>query len=209
MHRSLMRFGRSVLALDMAIAAEAYHEQKIVRLRSSLATLREKVRKDPLTGLASREHIQAHLAASCDAATVDAPAAVVVADLDRFKQVNDTFGHLVGDEVLQETARRIASGVREGDLVGRWGGEEFLLVLRESDARDAMRAAERVRRSVHDTPIQTSAGEIALSISQGVAVTAGGEDPRSLIERADRAMYEAKGRGRNRVVGPEDVGRPA
>lgn len=201
-HRSLLRFARSVLALDMAIATEAYHEQQLGKLRNSLATLREKVRRDPLTGMASREHIQFHLAAACDTATDDSPVAIVVADLDRFKQVNDTFGHLVGDEVLQETARRIAHAVRDADLVGRWGGEEFLLVLRESDARDALRAAERIRRSVNDEPVKTTAGELRISISQGVAVTKGGEDPRSLIERADQAMYEAKRRGRNRVVGP-------
>lgn len=198
----LLRYCRAVLALDAAIGAEAYHEHSLERLRSSLATLTEKIQRDPLTGMASREYIDAHLAAACLAATSDAPVAIVVADLDRFKRVNDDHGHLVGDEVLQETARRIAGAVRDGDLVGRWGGEEFLLVLRGSDSQEAMQVAERVRCSVNEEPVTTSAGQIRVSISQGVAVTTGADEPRALVERADLAMYEAKRSGRNRVVGP-------
>src|SRR4029077_4187565 len=125
---------------------------------------------------------------------------IVMADFAHFKYVNDQHGHLAGDAVLQEMARRMLASVRPYDVVGRYGGEEFLIVVPTSDARGTMGLAERIRKSVEARPAKTEAGEIQMTISLGVAVC----DPsvplaaRELLQVADDALYRAKDRGRNR-----------
>jgi diguanylate cyclase (GGDEF)-like protein len=122
-------------------------------------------------------------------------------DLDHFKKINDTYGHLVGDQVLKEFAQRCKTSVREVDLVGRYGGEELVILLPETDRKTAMRVAERLRASVAATPIKISETEIAVTVSIGVAE----KDENTLqldtlIARADQAMYIAKHKGRNCVA---------
>jgi diguanylate cyclase (GGDEF)-like protein len=122
-------------------------------------------------------------------------------DLDHFKKINDTYGHPVGDQVLKEFAKRCKTSVREVDLVGRYGGEELVILLPETDRRTAMRVAERLRASVAATPIKVSESEIAVTVSIGVAE----KDENTLqldtlIARADQAMYIAKHKGRNCVA---------
>jgi len=128
---------------------------------------------------------------------------VIMADIDYFKKVNDTYGHLVGDAVLQEVARRLAGGVRPYDVVGRYGGEEFLIVFPGCNAPNLMVGAERLRHCIADRPIETSVGQIPVTLSLGLASVEQGEkeplDCEALLHTADEALYAAKARGRNRA----------
>jgi two-component system cell cycle response regulator len=128
---------------------------------------------------------------------------VVMADIDYFKKINDTHGHLVGDAVLQEVTRRLAVSVRPYDAVGRYGGEEFLIVFPGCSAANLLAGAERLRRCVADHPIETSAGRLPVTLSLGVASADQGEkespDCETFLHTADGALYAAKAHGRNRV----------
>ncbi|MHC5035092.1 MAG: GGDEF domain-containing response regulator [Planctomycetota bacterium] len=128
--------------------------------------------------------------------------ATAMVDLDHFKQVNDTWGHVVGDTVLAEVASRLGKAVRPYDSVGRYGGEEFLLILPGCDGDSAHKIAERIRLAVGDRSIATSAGPVKVSISIGVAASADlpAVSAISLVREADTALYRAKERGRNCVV---------
>jgi two-component system cell cycle response regulator len=134
---------------------------------------------------------------------------VVLVDLDHFKWVNDTHGHMAGDAVLQEVARRMAACVRPYDTVGRYGGEEFLIVVPNSDSTGTMKLAERIRKSIESPPIATSAGEIQMTASLGVAINSAPipADPQELLHMADDALYRAKDGGRNRseLAVPEEL----
>jgi diguanylate cyclase (GGDEF)-like protein len=125
---------------------------------------------------------------------------IVLLDVDHFKQVNDTHGHLCGDAVLQEVVHRITATVRAYDTVGRYGGEEFLVVAPSSDASNVLGLAERIRRAVEAHPISTDAGEISITVSLGAAVSSGAApvDPEVMLGTADEALYRAKEGGRNR-----------
>jgi two-component system cell cycle response regulator len=125
---------------------------------------------------------------------------IVLLDVDHFKRVNDTYGHLCGDAVLQEVVRRITSTVRAYDTVGRYGGEEFLVVAPSSDASNVLGLAERIRRAVEANPISTAAGEISITVSLGAAVSSGAApvNPEVMLSTADEALYRAKEGGRNR-----------
>jgi two-component system cell cycle response regulator len=128
------------------------------------------------------------------------PLSLMLADLDHFKQVNDRYGHLAGDAVLREVAQRISAVLRPYDALGRYGGEELLVVLPACNARGAAEAAERIRESVAASAIATEEGSIAASISIGVVVAAAGKawSCNDLIRTADNALYRAKENGRNR-----------
>jgi two-component system, cell cycle response regulator len=139
------------------------------------------------------------------------PLGVIMADLDHFKHINDSYGHLVGDAVLQEVSRRLAAGVRGYDSVGRYGGEEFLIVLPGCNAADLLAGAERLCHSIASQPIVTSAGHLRVTLSLGLvsADTDGQEvaDCESLLRVADSALYTAKALGRNQVAtAPAAVG---
>ena len=129
--------------------------------------------------------------------------AVLVIDIDHFKKINDSFGHAVGDEVLREFAVRLASNVRAIDLPVRFGGEEFVVVMPDTELDHAHRIAERIRLHVAGSPFRVMGGEelLTVTISIGVAASLRDDDaPAALVRRADEAMYEAKARGRNRVI---------
>jgi diguanylate cyclase (GGDEF)-like protein len=125
---------------------------------------------------------------------------IVMADVDHFKYVNDTYGHPIGDVVLQEVSKRLAASVRPYDFVGRYGGEEFLIVVPTSDVTGLMGLAERIRKAVESKPVHTEAGEISITASFGVAVSSeeNPNDAQVLLRLADDALYRAKQRGRNR-----------
>lgn len=127
--------------------------------------------------------------------------AVLLVDLDHFKAVNDTMGHVSGDDVLRETARRITQAVRSYDLVGRYGGEEFLILLPGCDRDAAEERALRLSSAVSGAPIETTGGQTRVTLSAGVIASkdAPGSDPMSLLRAADAALYRAKAAGRNRV----------
>lgn len=125
---------------------------------------------------------------------------VLLADLDHFKSVNDTFGHLAGDAVLKESSQRILAAVRSYDAVGRYGGEEFLIILAGcEDDGDMVKQAERIRSMVAAGPVQTSEGEIPMTLSLGVASSIEHQQVEALLRASDAAMYRAKRAGRNRV----------
>ena len=125
-------------------------------------------------------------------------------DIDFFKSVNDTHGHDIGDEVLREFARRIAANVRGIDLACRYGGEEFVVVMPDTDTAYAYTVAERLRKSVESTPIEIgrAPGKLAITISIGIAQSENSDNDSAedLLYRADQALYCAKKTGRNRVV---------
>ena len=129
------------------------------------------------------------------------PLGVVMADIDHFKKINDTHGHLIGDVVLQEVTRRLAANVRPYDAVGRYGGEEFLIVFPGGDVPNLLVGAERLRHCIADRPIETNVGQIPATLSLGLASGDHAENPdcETLLRHADQALYAAKARGRNRV----------
>jgi len=173
-------------------------------LRSNLDHSLELAVTDQLTGLHNRRYMAGQLEALMRRANQGGePVSLLVIDIDHFKKVNDSFGHDVGDEVLSEFAVRLASNVRAIDLPVRHGGEEFVVVMPDTDLEDARRIAERIRLHAAGAPFRVMGGEelLAVTISIGVASSTGAEDnPTALLKRADEAVYEAKSRGRNRVI---------
>jgi diguanylate cyclase (GGDEF)-like protein len=170
---------------------------------SAREELREQATKDPLTKSWNRRHILELL--ERELARIqrhDTALGVIMLDLDYFKSINDTHGHLVGDEVLRETARRLRSAVRQYDSVGRYGGEEFLIVMPGCGAPDIENQAERLRLSLCQTPIKAGDNlELIVSGSFGAtfALPAFRVTPNDLVRVADEALYRAKRAGRNRV----------
>lgn len=127
------------------------------------------------------------------------PMAFLLADIDFFKQINDRYGHMAGDDVLAGIARRLIDGLRESDLVVRWGGEELLVLLRHCDLSEALRIAESLRQGIGEEAFATNGQAIAVTISIGVAAYQAGESTEQAVSRADAALYQAKNAGRNRV----------
>jgi two-component system cell cycle response regulator len=173
-------------------------------LRSNLDHSLELAVTDQLTGLHNRRYMAGQLEALMRRANQGGePVSLLVIDIDHFKKVNDSFGHDVGDEVLAEFAVRLASNVRAIDLPVRLGGEEFVVVMPDTDLEDARRIAERIRLHAAGAPFRVIGGQelLSVTISIGVACSSGAEDsPTALLKRADEAVYEAKSRGRNRVI---------
>ncbi|GAA0621865.1 PleD family two-component system response regulator [Brevundimonas kwangchunensis] len=159
---------------------------------------------DALTGLHNRRYMAGQLQALMSRAGQGGdPVAVLVMDIDHFKQVNDGFGHDAGDEVLREFAVRLATNVRAIDLPCRLGGEEFVVVMPGASLQDASIVADRIRRDVGSMPfpIMGGAESLTITVSVGVAASSGGSDnPDALLKRADEGVYEAKSRGRNQVI---------
>ena len=150
---------------------------------------------DPLTGVANRRHFAARAETLLgEHRTVTA----LMLDIDHFKRVNDTYGHAVGDEVIREVARRLRACLRDGDLVGRYGGEEFAIAVAE--VADAAELADRLLHVVADTPVATDEGPVPVTVSVGVAHHRQGERLEAVMVRADQALYAAKAAGRNCVV---------
>ncbi len=155
---------------------------------------------DELTGLPNRRHFDAALAGRLENfARYGWPFALLIADIDHFKQINDAYGHVAGDAVLRVVAATIAGGVRSGDHVARWGGEEFVVLAEGCSAATARSDAERVRRLVASATVTTDLGPIGASISVGATLAVSGDTPERIFERADRALYRAKNGGRDRV----------
>lgn len=169
-------------------------------LQSRTAFLDDLSTTDPLTGLGNRRRYELWAADLRQSEGARAEVAVALADLDRFKAVNDTFGHLTGDTVLSITARRIRSAVQDEDTVVRWGGEEFLLLRSGPACQDIVETAQRMRAAVAQAPLAVGVDQtvpITISVGCAVGVLA---DLLSTIEAADQALYAAKRMGRNTVL---------
>jgi two-component system cell cycle response regulator len=167
---------------------------------------------DPLTGAFNRRYLDAHmpkLLARCTAA--HKPLSLLIVDLDYFKKINDTHGHAAGDAVLKEIVNRITLGLRPSDLVARMGGEEFAVIMPETDLPAALNIAERLRKRIGEVPIESAEGvpSITVTASIGAAIMSpeASESPDELFRRADAALYEAKNTGRNRIVSDQGGGR--
>ncbi|MEQ8165946.1 MAG: sensor domain-containing diguanylate cyclase [Alphaproteobacteria bacterium] len=169
---------------------------------------------DALTGALNRRAFMAGAKSLCaTAARYHRDCALLMLDIDHFKKINDTYGHTVGDDVLKETFERILENLRASDLLGRWGGEEFVAILPETGLMGARVTAERIRESLGGTPIVLSRGEhdagTALTVTASVGVTAmraRDDGPGPMIARADQALYRAKRAGRDRVMVAEEAG---
>ncbi|ALN73381.1 PleD family two-component system response regulator [Aureimonas sp. AU20] len=174
-------------------------------LRRSVQTTIELATIDPLTGLYNRRFLDGHLAqASEQSARSGRPLCVLILDIDHFKQINDTYGHDVGDEVLRQFAERVRRSLRASDLAARIGGEEFALLMPDTDLASAEGAAERLRKLIEVEPFEVQDLAIPVTSSVGLA-RLNGMEPRGLMKRADIALYEAKRGGRNRVVVASDL----
>lgn len=166
-----------------------------------IARLAALTEQDPLTGALNRRGFdRVYPPAEDSGRTMVDPICVVVVDLDHFKEVNDTYGHAVGDELLRLVMSECRSGVRRGDQVVRTGGEEFLLLLPDTNLHRAAQVAERIRGRVEARGLRVGNIEVKVTLSMGVSERSLGEERSDLIGRADRAMYGAKSAGRNRVV---------
>ena len=179
--------------------------KRILELQEQLVTAREQLRiqatHDSLTGLFNRMAILEALDREVTRSNREKkPLAVIMADLDHFKEINDTHGHQAGDIVLRETARRMSASLRAYESVGRYGGEEFLVVVPGSDLDAAVELAERLRQGVSAEAVCVAGATISTTVSLGLAVsTADVSRPDQLLHQADEALYAAKRAGRNRI----------
>lgn len=211
---------RLVRALDMGVndylLRPVDRNELVARCRTQLRHkryqdyLRDRFQKglelavtDGLTGLYNRRYMESHLASLLEDAThAGKHVSLLIFDIDYFKSVNDTHGHGAGDAVLKEFAQRISQNVRGVDLACRLGGEEFVVVMPDTDLSYALMVAERLRQKVADAPFRIEPTKtLNITVSIGIAVTEGAADTaQQLLERADNALYRAKRDGRNRVV---------
>ncbi|MCO5164455.1 MAG: PleD family two-component system response regulator [Mesorhizobium sp.] len=186
--------------LRTQIRRKRYNEE----LRSSVAQTIEMAVTDGLTGLHNRRYLDSHLATLFErAASRGRSLSLMITDIDRFKPINDTYGHAAGDEVLRDFARRLRKNVRGIDLACRFGGEEFVVVMPDTEPHVAEKVAERIRHEIESQPFAIGGGtqSLQVTVSIGVASMIPGKDSvDTLVKRADAALYEAKNNGRNRVV---------
>ncbi|MBI5201194.1 MAG: GGDEF domain-containing protein, partial [Elusimicrobia bacterium] len=181
------------------------------RQRARNAALRTRVRElhlssitDGLTGAFSHAYLQEALQLELEASRRSGrPVSVLMLDLDDFKKLNDTHGHLFGDRVLREVTETIAANIRQADVLGRYGGEEFAVIMPGADPATAVKVAERVRLAVSRSPISPPhAAPVPVRLSIGAATTADGQTSApDLIRKADENLYRAKNGGKNRTVG--------
>jgi two-component system cell cycle response regulator len=211
----------AVMALDLGandiITRGADPEELALRLRSQMRrkkeadVLRNSVDEglrlamiDPLTGLYNRRYALPYIAqVSQKSILLEQNFALMLIDLDRFKMVNDTYGHAVGDQVLTEVAKRMRDNLRGIDLVARFGGEEFLICMPMTTLVEARTAAERLRSVIFNTPVAVASDGTCVSISASIGLSMGGqagETTEMLLQISDRALYDAKAEGRNQVT---------
>jgi two-component system cell cycle response regulator len=185
--RARLRVGQRLLEL----------QAKLVEARDALA---HEATHDYLTGVMNRRALLAALSRELARAKREhAGLSVGICDIDHFKHINDEHGHPVGDEVLCELVRRLQSSLREYDHVGRWGGEEFVMIGLGVAGDSGGRPFERAREMVAGTPVPTTAGNLSVTVSIGAAVWNGSDTGDELLAAADRALYQAKEQGRNRT----------
>jgi len=191
---------------ELELKARLMVGKRILDLQEELVAARDTMRHaathDGLTGLTNRSEILALLQRELERARREQkPVGVILGDIDHFKSINDTLGHLFGDEALREISRRLRAQLRVYDGVGRYGGEEFLMILPNCDLPNTMLRANSLREVIADTPVVWSGVERAVTMSMGVAISTGEgkNEVEALLSQADAALYAAKENGRNRV----------
>ncbi|MGE4049881.1 MAG: diguanylate cyclase, partial [Piscinibacter sp.] len=190
----------SMLAGQLGRLRDALKRQK-AELREALAHNEVLALRDELTGLANRRHMAALIEAERErCAAHGSRFCLAVLDIDRFKRINDTHGHPVGDRVLEVFAQEALAAIREADVLARWGGEEFMLMLPDTRLTAARLGLERLRTRVEALRVAHGSGELGFTLSAGLVEYTPGEPLVEAIARADRALYQAKQQGRNRVV---------
>ncbi|MBI4758516.1 MAG: GGDEF domain-containing protein, partial [Chloroflexi bacterium] len=165
--------------------------------------IREQAIRDGVTQVYNHDYLHEQLVRELERSKrYHRPVSFIMLDLDQFKEFNDHYGHLAGDEVLKMVAKLISARVRSVDIVGRYGGDEFAIILPQANASEAQAVAERVRDAVENTPFASPQGDLpaTLTVSQGVATFPdSAQSPVALIDQADRALYAAKTAGRNQI----------
>lgn len=204
----LFLFINKITSFDMTLAIDIYHESKVELLVESLDELEDErnqlsqqIQIDTLTHVSSRLSLMENLEFTLNQSRINTtPVTIAMLDVDKFKAVNDTHGHLVGDHLLKQIASRVLGQVRDKDTVGRFGGEEFLLIFPETDAEIALRIAERIRQRIDENMFHIDGVSLHTTVSIGLAEYQAEESTEDFIKRADAAMYQAKKAGRNKVV---------
>lgn len=205
----LIAFILKITTLDLSLAIETYHGSHVSALEKSILSLQDRsqllqreAQIDAGTGIANRRHILEMLESAIELAHREhTPLCLIMADIDWFKQINDSHGHLAGDKVLRAVADRIHGVIRELDKVGRYGGEEFLIILPNKQHEVVYLVAERILQAVKFAPISCGTDiEVHVTISLGVACLRAEDTLSTLIARSDAALYEAKNAGRDRIV---------
>jgi ATP-binding cassette subfamily B protein len=183
-------------------------EDRLEEQAEELDRTRRAARTDALSGVANRQAFDGKLTLLVECHRGDgAPFALMLADLDRFKRINDTYGHQAGDRVISQIGRMLADLVREGDLVARFGGDEFAILIPQCDTEVALKVAERIRVGAMRAGLGVASGEhIGITLSVGVALSRPGDTPETLLRRADVALYAAKNGGRNQVQCDDSTG---
>jgi len=195
-------------ALLAAVWLLARNVEHLAATRTWAELLQLQATTDPLTGIANRRRLDEELQRLvAQARRHDQPFSAILVDLDNFKAINDTLGHDIGDLVLVGTVDRLQSVVRASDLLGRWGGEEFLLLAAQTDHASACALAERCRQALRASAVHGDS--VHMTASFGVATLGPSDDVRTLLRRADLALYAAKSEGRDRVVGMPTITDPS
>ena len=210
--RKLLDDQRVESSRSVVEAATDWREQVILDLRRQIAQLNEErerlngllqekslcLRKDPLTGVFNRLAYNEQLEQEFHRwQRFGNPLTFVIWDVDHFKQINDAYGHALGDEVLRHIAAQLSVRLRSTDFVARYGGEEFAMLLPGADAEAALRLAEQIRQNIAETAFSVGEAQIAVTISCGIASFEPGDSAQSVFKRADHALYRAKQTGRN------------
>jgi len=176
-------------------------ENRIERLKAELELVNKLVREDQLTGALNRRGLDdTLLRESARADRAKAPMCIALIDLDNFKKVNDTFGHQAGDAVLVHLVGIIKETLRSNDLIGRYGGEEFMLILPDARIDEAVAVMNRLQRRLAERPLAWGAAKLEVTFSAGLALRRPGDSEVTLINQADQALYEAKRVGKNRII---------
>ncbi len=202
--------GVVIETVSEAISQRRSREQKQLKLlaerlrylRAELLEAREAATTDALTQLSNRGALDAHLTRVADLGLLFAqPPCLMMVDIDHFKRINDRYGHPAGDTVLKDLGKQLArTFLRKQDFVARYGGEEFAVVVVDTDLPSAQMLATRLCNAVRETPVQARGDEIEYTLSVGIAPLGFGESPSEWLARADRALYEAKSSGRDRIM---------
>jgi diguanylate cyclase (GGDEF)-like protein/PAS domain S-box-containing protein len=186
---------------EIIAAVETFHDNAdAARHVQTIEVLKKVALVDRLTGLANRGCTERRLESRLkDMRHYGWPVGVLMADIDRFKRINDSFGHEAGDKAICMVSNSLVSAVRAVDTVGRWGGEEFLIIMTNIGLPNLQATAERARMLVQESFVEIPNGLVKLTISVGVAAARPGDTAKSLVKRADAALYQSKEGGRNRV----------